>query len=345
MSVRDTVSQYDIVLSKRLDRLSKTIITLSDGTDYRPPTFDQAVEIYHNLVNKAATYFLDVGFKAVVVPASGGADSTLMLSIFRDAVDLLDVRGFASPKIVAFTLPCHLQPEGEYLDEMGVWACELYADEWATVNIGPAHAALMDTIMDPSTIKLSSGKTLEDLANEINPEYPDREYRVDRGNVAARLRMLFSYGMAKRLGGAQTSTDNLSEGLTGFWTLCGDEGTFKFIQGMWKGLEQPVIMAAAGIPSPFFCQLETDGLGVGDGDCSQLYGRLWNGEQTYYDVDVTLLNYFQGRKYPDPSFPNVKAEDHPLVKWHEGTQFKRTPFTVGRSELGLRHIPGLDFAR
>tara|TARA_B100000745_G_scaffold297290_2_gene244012 strand:- start:80 stop:1114 length:1035 start_codon:yes stop_codon:yes gene_type:complete len=344
MSVRDLVSEYDAVLKSRLEKLRHTCIPLSDGTEFRPPTFDEASEIYQTLVSMAASHLSETGFKSVVVPASGGADSTFMLSILRDAADYMYSLGVARPKIIGFTLPCHLQTEGEYLDDMGVWACELYADDWATVNIGPIFNQVR-AFMDPSTIQMASGKSLADLANEVNPNYPDREYRVDRGNVAARLRMLFSYGIAKRLGGAQASTDNLSEGLEGFWTLCGDEGTFKYIQGMWKGLEQPVVMAAAGIPSPFFCQVETDGLGVGDGDCAQLYGRLWTGKETYYDVDSTLLRYFQGQHFPDILNPDVPSSSHPVVQWHLRTEFKRSPFSLGRRDLGLKNIPGLTFAQ
>lgn len=336
-------AKYDAVLQERLERLRGISIPLADGRVYRPPTQAQAGAIYVRIVQLAANHLKQVGFKSVVVPASGGADSTFMLKILRDASDFITNTGGTGPKIIGFTLPCHLQDEGEYLDDMGVWACELYADDYATVNVGLIHAALQDAY-DPASITMASGKSLEALAEELNPNYPEREYRVDIGNYAARLRMVFAYGIAKRLGGAQCSTDNLSEGLEGFWTLCGDEGTFKYIQSMWKGLEQPILMYLAGVPSPFYMQLETDGLGVGDGDCAQLYGYLYSGNETYIDVDTVLINYLGGAEYPDPLNPKVKAADHPVCRWNMRTEFKRSPFSLGRSDLGLEKIPGLTFA-
>jgi nicotinamide-nucleotide amidase len=266
-----------------------------------------------------------------------------MLKILRDASELAQLKHNKSIKVIGFTLPCKLQDDAEELDDMGAWACELYAHDWATLNLGEAHAQLLEAL-DPANIQMKkSGDTLEALSERINPEYPDREYRVDRGNVAARLRMIFSYGIAKRLGGAQFTTDNLSEGLCGFWTLCGDEGTFKYIQNILKGLEQPMLMHAARIPSPFIVQKETDGLGIAEGDVAQLYGELYTGNENYVNVDVVLINMLLGKQLPDPLNPSVSLEKHPVVKWHRRTEFKRNPFSLKREQIGLSR--GADWER
>lgn len=336
---------YDPILHARIRRLGDIRIQLPDGTFYRPPTFDEACEVYRTIVREAANHLQRCGFRSVTVPASGGADSTFMLKILRDAADLLVNEGGPSVKIFGFTLPCTLQADGEYYEDMGAWACELYADDYATVNLGPAHAAVLDMLFELDDIKMrKSGRTLNEAFKDISPAYPLKEMRVDKGNVAARLRMIFAYGIAKMLGGAPCSTDNLSEGLEGFWTLCGDEGTFKYIQGVLKGLEQPLLMFAAGIPSPFYTQTETDGLGVGDGDVAQIYGELFTGKETYIEVDTVLVNMLAGREYPDPINPTVTAKDHPIVRRYWGTDFKRNIFTLGRATVGLSNLPGLTFA-
>lgn len=335
---------HDTLFAEHLHRVLDLKIPLANGGVYMTPSVSEARIIYKNLVDLAAKHLEDVGFKTVVVPASGGADSTFMLCLLRAAADLLRDQDKKYPQIVGFTLPCTLQEDAEYLDDMGKWACELYADEYASVNIGPAHAAVMEALFDLDNITMSSGRTANELFKATNPDYPVREFKVDRGNAAARLRMIFSYGIAKMLGGAQCSTDNLSEGLTGFWTLCGDEGTFKYMQSIWKGLELPILMSVAGIPTPFFMQKPTDGLGVGDGDVAQYYGDLYDGTQTYVDVDITLIRYLGGESFPDPGYPSVPVGSHPVVQWHKRTQFKRTPFSLGRSDLGLTKIPGLELA-
>ena len=341
------VAEHDPILQERLTRLSETEFHLADGSLYRPPTMEEGRRILDRLTMLAADHIVANRFKSVVVPASGGADSTFMLAILRRASDrVLEQEGRKVP-IIGFTLPCTLQGDADYLDAMGRWACELYADDYATVNVGPAHAAVLDELFTLENIAMQkSGEPLSSVVETVNSDYPEREERVDRGNVAARLRMVFSYGIAKRLGGAQCSTDNLSEGYTGFWTLCGDEGTFKYIQGVLKGLEEPVLMAAAGIPSPFIVQVETDGLGIAAGDIPQLYGALFNAEnpQTYYDVDRVIVADLGGSDFPDPLFPEIAAADHPVVRWNRRTEFKRDVFCLGRQQLGLKALPGLPFA-
>ncbi len=333
------VATYDPILANRLERLFSYSQKLSNGKTYKPPTLDEAKEIYATLVDKAADHLDACGFRSVTVPASGGADSTFMLKILRDAADKLKEKG-KTVKVYGFTLPCVLQADGNYYDDMGAWACDLYADDYATVNLGEAHAAVLEKLFELDNVKMrKSGRTLNETFKDISPDYPTREFKVDKGNVAARLRMIFSYGIAKMLGGAQCSTDNLSEGLTGFWTLCGDEGTFKYIQGVLKGFEQPILMYAAGIPSPFFTQKETDGLGVGDGDVSQMYGALYTGKETYFEVDTVLVNMMGDIFYPDPLNPKVELEDHPVVKWNRKTEFKRNLHS-----FGLPSLPGLTFA-
>jgi NH3-dependent NAD+ synthetase len=337
------INKYDQILSDRLSQILRIQIRLSDNTFYEPLSEHAAKSVYRKIVESAANHLSDVGFKSVVVPASGGADSTFVLKILRDASDLLKNANRPYPHIVGFTLPCSLQEDSDHLNNMGIWACELYADDFASVNLGPVHDQVIQNLFE-STITMHSGKTLSGLAEEINPNYAVKEEKVDKGNVAARLRMLFSYGIAKRMAGAQCSTDNLSEGLTGFWTLCGDEGTFKYIQSIWKGIEQPMLMKVAGVPSPFICQVETDGLGISSGDCEQLYGHLYTGNETYIDVDTVLINFLSNKKYPDPLNPDVLGKDHPVVRRHLSTEFKRHPFTLTRSDLGLPSIPSLKFA-
>jgi len=344
-NIAELIDRYDAVLNEKLKRLSMFELELSDGEAYRPPTLKDGLAIYNEIVTLASKHIDSCGFKSVVVPASGGADSTFMLKILRDAADRLFSQTGKRVMIIGFTLPCvYLQSDNEYFDDMGRWACELYCDDWASVNVGECHQFLMEHLFNTSTVKMHSGSSLETLQQTLMPDYSAKEKRVDGGNVAARLRMIFAYGIAKQLGGAQCSTDNLSEGLTGFWTLCGDEGTFKYIQGLFKGLEQPIVMAAAGIPSPFFMQKETDGLGVGDGDVSQLYGELYTGRETYVDVDTVLINMLDGAPYPDPRNPTVKYEHHPVVMWNKRTEFKRNIYSIGRSAIGLQPITGLHFA-
>jgi len=338
------IEESNLLYADRIEDIKKRvryIYPFTDAINSQQGFVWGSDRIYDRIVRRAVDHLISVGFKSVTVPASGGADSTFMLCILQDAAKIIRNEYGKEFNVFGFTLPCTLQDDADHLNDMGAWSCELYADDWAVVDLGPAHANLMSQLSHDKIIMQKSKKTLSELAEEVNPDYSDREYRVDKGNIAARLRMIFSYGIAKRLGGAPCSTDNLSEGLCGFWTLCGDEGTFKYIQNIFKGIEQPFIMKSAGIPTPFIVQKETDGLGVGDGDTAQLFRNLYSGKETYLDVDIVLANYIAGKAYPDPNHPMVLADYHPVVRWHKQTDFKRNPFTLSRTEIGLPEIPGL----
>jgi NH3-dependent NAD+ synthetase len=336
MDKTELTNQSFFLYQNYLEELRIAVKSISDF--YPILTAKEARNVYRYLVNAAVNHLERSGLKSVIVPASGGADSTFMLKILHDATEICRKNG-KDIKVVGITLPCKLQSDAEYYDDMGSWACDLYADDYFTINLRQTHEHLMKSLFTDAVVKMrKSGKDLTDFCEEVNPNYSEREYRVDRGNLAARLRMIVAYGYAKRLGGAPASTDNESEHQTGFWTLCGDEGTFKYIQHIWKGLEQPLLMNAAGIPTPFYMQKPTDGLGVGDGDVSQMYGSLYTGKETYINVDICLIRFLRGHLYPDPLYPNVIAYEHPVCLLNVKTDFKRHPYCISRSLIGLPEI-------
>jgi len=348
-------------LQKLLGDLYGREIPLPSGKVFACPTEAQALTIADALVDKTVRYLLATRHKAIVIPMSGGADSTLMAAILRAAVARFPTfardhqRDATPPLIVGVTLPIKLQDDANEYDDLGLAAARLYADEVVRIPLGNLHQQVIDDLFGANAYlpKCESGSSLVDLvANGFgnNRDAMTQAVKVVKGSTAARLRMIFCYGWASLLQGAQCSTDNLTEALTGFWTLCGDEGTFKVIQCLLKGLEQPQVMAALGIPDIYILKPPTDGLGVGDGDVAQLYGALYTGGETYQDVDTVLLRYFDGMDYDpvggwfvDPKHPEVEPLDHPVVRWHIRTHFKRSPWCVTRTGVGLPSIPGLTY--
>ena len=75
------INKYDQILSDRLSQILRIQIRLSDNTFYEPLSEHAAKSVYRKIVESAANHLSDVGFKSVVVPASGGADSTFVLKI------------------------------------------------------------------------------------------------------------------------------------------------------------------------------------------------------------------------------------------------------------------------
>ena len=85
-------AEHDPILQDRLARLADTEFTLADGHVYRPPTMEEAQSILERMTELAADHITACRFKSVVVPASGGADSTFMLAILRRASDRVYAR-------------------------------------------------------------------------------------------------------------------------------------------------------------------------------------------------------------------------------------------------------------
>lgn len=180
---------------------------------------------------------------------------------------------------------------------------------------------------------------------------------IARGNIKARIRMQNLYCIAGKTKGIVLSTDNLTEHLLGFWTLCGDVGDFNMILHLWKTEvyelanyfysyditinEEEVRKALLGCIDA----VPTDGLGISESDLDQI------GAANYGEVDIILKAWltknidnfywdnwlkYNGRdeKYEDFVIYRETLKDHSVVLRHERTHFKRKwPIYLDRSKL------------
>lgn len=257
-----------------------------------------------------------------VIGMSGGLDSTVCAALFQKA-------GIYTCGIV---IPIHQNPHETML---GMNMAREYCNILEVKDLSPEFDMMAQSFIAPkkivefekssvTCIKCHEQGFYEDFHKSQNPsEY--KTFKIRLGNIKARIRMMYLYHLASLHKGLVISTDNLSEYLQGFWTLHGDVGDLGPIQGIFKGLELPILAKHLGIPKHIIDQDPTDGLGISDTDYDQL------GVKSYKDLDNILIKYLTMSE-------RTSKGDSIIGRYHR-TQFKRdNPINVSRTELGLDEI-------
>lgn len=251
-------------------------------TDYEKMT--------NNIKRIALEYFVSNKIRALVLGVSGGIDSTVTAALAREMCDVLEIR------LIGMNMPTEFNKKEEIQNAKKVG--QAFCDEFYELSI--------------ENVAWSVYKDASVLETNVN--------KVRRGNVAARIRMIYLYHMANYSEGLVLSTDNLTEYQLGFWTLHGDVGDYGLIQNLWKTEVYGIAsflrnrcLVERNIPRSDALQgainaVPTDGLGVTKSDFDQL------GMDNYMDIDTILIDYLNGKK---------GLESHPVVERHLRSSFKR----------------------
>ena len=202
---------------------------------------DNIEQLKDGLVRNLADYKSNNNLENIVLGMSGGIDSALTASLFKEA-------GW---NVTGVTLPVY-QEQSE--TDRGVEACKALEIDHVQVDLSDVYDFYLKH--NNSDKELSSKKESKDI-------------KVRRGNIRARLRMLTLYNLANKLNGIVGSTDNFSELSAGFWTLHGDVGDVAPIQSLSKSWEVPALADHMNVPASIISATPTDGLGVDAGDEAQ----------------------------------------------------------------------------
>ncbi|MDA8842058.1 NAD(+) synthase [bacterium] len=228
--------------------------------------------VYHNniselsdkLIKGLTDYRIHWGLENVVIGMSGGIDSAVTASLFKEA-------GW---NVTGCTLPIH-QVQAE--TDRGREACEKLDIEHKHIDLTEGY----------EQFRMLTVAEVDKLAGEapqgIDLSSYDLDTRKRLGNIRARLRMITLYNLASLKKGIVASTDNFSELAAGFWTLHGDVGDVAPIQSLTKSWEVPALAELLGVPSSIISAKPTDGLGVGNGDEDQ-FGF------SYLEFDIALFS-------------------------------------------------------
>ena len=215
-------------------------------------------------------YLLENKMKSVVMGISGGLDSGLNAVIIHRVCTKIGIPFYGR----------FIQIESNKLDERyrAAMIGSSFCTDYAEVDLTPLY--------------LDSLKYIEEDETSSESEY---EKKIRRGNIKARLRMIYLYNLSQMHRGLVIDNDNMTEHLLGFFTLHGDVGDLTPLASFMK---TEVYMLAQyyhdyvlidetdkiALQSVIDC-IPTDGLGITSSDVEQF------GVKSYDEVDNILASY------------------------------------------------------
>ena len=292
----------------------------------------QLQNIFDNAVVGGCSYLKsNLAVRSLIIGMSGGIDSLITAIMARAVVDRMNNRPDSGDyRLIGYSLPIITNEDDEI--QRAKDAGNAICDNFAEVDLSKAYMNLIQSI---------DNSLFYDMYGHEAPRPHDSKIRA--GNIKARLRMMFLYDKAAKYKGMVLSTDNFTEYLLGFWTLHGDVGDFGFIQELWKTEVYALAdyLAKEGVHTQALqetCDANpTDGLGVSDGDLSQLLPDWTGGHRAGYEhVDEMLQAWVNEDEYVgEARLPiSTMMETHPVLIRHLASEFKRyNPINLDRMQL------------
>lgn len=266
--------------------------------------------VFESSVSGLHDYLKVHGLKSMVLGISGGIDSTVCAIICREVTRLDPTLSF-----YGVSLPCTTNTVGEIgtADKVGASFVENYwthefQEEYETIERWVIGGAGFST-------------------------------PISKGNIKARLRMIYLRNLAGIKGGVVIDTDNLSENFLGFFTIAGDQGDISLVAQLWKHEIYELAdwllgnhLKEESEKEALRCSISltpTDGNGVGDGgDLGQIAPSL----KSYTELDEILMCYVRYREKPTEAnlyFLNLLIDKYgeetvtKIIQRSKGTEYKR----------------------
>lgn len=224
--------------------------------------------VFDNIVEDLRQYVINNKLKSMVLGISGGIDSTVCAAICHEVSKKTGV-----PLIGRSLTIKNKKDEIDTSILVGKAFCNDFKERYI-------NGMFVDVESD---LRCFESKYYKD--KWTNP--------IADGNIQARLRMIYLYHLAGITNGFVIDSDNKTENLLGFWTICGDVGDYKPIGNLWKtevyelakyleekykynsDMKVVAVNQSIGLTP-------TDGLGISSSDLEQI------GANSYEEVDEIL---------------------------------------------------------
>ena len=304
-------------------------------------------KVFETLIEKTEEYILGNNLHAMVLGISGGIDSTVVAAICHEVSKRTNI------PLIGRSLPSKYNKEGETTtaDLVG----KAFCNDYKVYNINHVYHTYLSEIILSETGDVYYDVDYDGNITDVKDDFLSP---IAKGNIQARLRMIYLYNLASIHGGLVMDTDNLTENNLGYFTIHGDVGDFNPIGGLWK---TEVFELAEWLLLHYSFQLPhntyeatseqlvksgkvfqqgraikeslklkpTAGLGITSNDLEEL------GAESYDQVDRIL------KCLTDNSVSTDTIDDIPdsileaVVKRHNASKFKRKqlPIKINRDEI------------
>lgn len=271
-------------------------------------------KIFDEIVNGLNDYVHANNLQSLVLGISGGIDSTVCAAICHEVEKL----NKGEIKFYGISLPCSTNSDEENDSAESCMRAFCRVGNFWTENLQKESSLLFSTCTEHIG---------------LTP--------IGRGNIKARLRMIYLYDLAQKTRGIVIDTDNLTEHYLGFFTLHGDQGDIKPIGRFWK---HEVYDLATWLKNSYYfgsAKIEalekaiqitpTDGNGVilGGGDLDQIAPGF-----NYDQVDKVLSRYVSGKTQDEiieefcSSWEDAEENIKAIISRVERNKFKRLPIKI-----------------
>ena len=180
-------------------------------------------EIFESLVEQTAEYLVKNNLKAQILGISGGIDSTVVAAICHEVAKRTGI------PLIGRSLPSKYNKEGETTtaDLVG----KAFCNDYKVHNINHTYHTYLSEIILSETGDVYYDVDYDGNITDVKDDFLSP---IAKGNIQARLRMIYLYNLASMHGGLVMDTDNLTENNLGYFTIHGDVGDFNPIGGLWK---------------------------------------------------------------------------------------------------------------
>ena len=284
---------------------------MKDITDY--------AEIFESLVEQTAEYLVKNNLKAQILGISGGIDSTVVAAICHEVAKRTGI------PLIGRSLPSKYNKEGETTtaDLVG----KAFCNDYKVHNINHTYHTYLSEIILSETGDVYYDVDYDGNITDVKDDFLSP---ISKGNIQARLRMIYLYNLASIHGGLVMDTDNLTENNLGYFTIHGDVGDFNPIGGLWKTEVFELAIWLCGHYgeecdqfTAIMRSLElepTAGLGITDSDLEEIGANNW------FQVDSILKDILRWKFWNETC--SWKEREHPLEDYLKEHKIKNTPYEV-----------------